>query len=315
MKSFIFTALSLIPLFLFSQTNSFPTSGNAGIGTLSPIAPLHINGGTTMSAGWNRSLVLSANYPVIALNSFAKWGGIGYDSGGGMRFWVNSSTEDLPYHGLSAITVTNQGNVGIGVTTVNNTQAWDRVLQLNGPLHSKLLVTENSGVKLGLFSHTGGYAKIGTESNHNLSLMAGYWNDVMTLTTTGNVGIGITNPAEKLSVNGTIRAKEIKVEISGWPDYVFEETYKLKTLGELENFIKKNKHLPNIPSAKTIESAGLSLGEMNKMLLEKIEELTLHLISKEKEIENLKKSIARVDNLENETLMLKILINELLSKK
>lgn len=105
----------------------------------------------------------------------------------------------------------------------------------------------------------------------------------------GNVGVGTDTPKEKFSVNGKIRAKEIKVEAAPgtWPDYVFSSDYKPKTLIELEAFIKLNKHLPNIPSAQEAEEKGVDLGEMNKKLLQKIEELTLHLIEKDKQIQKL----------------------------
>ena len=100
----------------------------------------------------------------------------------------------------------------------------------------------------------------------------------------GNVGIGTSNPgAWKLAVNGNIRAKEIKVE-TGWADYVFEDNYSLPTLEEVESHIKEKGHLINIPSAKEVEENGIQLGEMNKLLLEKIEELTLYIIQQEKRI-------------------------------
>ncbi|WP_199562620.1 hypothetical protein [Pedobacter chinensis] len=114
----------------------------------------------------------------------------------------------------------------------------------------------------------------------------------------GNVGIGTLAPTEKLSVKGKIRAQEVKVEASNWPDYVFEEGYKAETLKELESYIKENKHLPEIPSAKEMEENGIELGEMNKLLLKKIEELTLHLIEKDKEITALKQMEQRLAALE-----------------
>jgi hypothetical protein len=100
----------------------------------------------------------------------------------------------------------------------------------------------------------------------------------------GHVGIGTLTPQEKLSVNGKIRAKEIKVETANWPDYVFEEGYQNQSLAEIEQFIKANKHLPGVPTAKQVEQEGVELGEMNKILLKKVEELTLLLIEKDKEL-------------------------------
>jgi len=101
----------------------------------------------------------------------------------------------------------------------------------------------------------------------------------------GNVGIGTANPTEKLSVKGNIRAHEIKVETANWPDYVFENSYKVLSLPELEDYIKINKHLPEMPSAEKAEKEGVDLGEMNKLLLKKIEELTLHVIELDRKLD------------------------------
>ncbi|QQT25052.1 hypothetical protein [Sphingobacterium spiritivorum] len=179
------------------------------------------------------------------------------------------------------------GNVGIGTLYPDNSQLWDKVLELKGQNHAKLLVTTNAGIKLGMFSHLGFNAKIGTESNTNLTLTAGYWNDVMTLTTSGNVGIGTLQPQEKLSVNGNIRAKEIKVENSNWPDYVFKPSYQLMPLSRIAYFIKENGHLPDVPSAKEVSEKGIDLGANQATLLKKIEELTLHMIEMEKNLKKL----------------------------
>ncbi|NMN37159.1 hypothetical protein [Pedobacter sp. SG918] len=100
----------------------------------------------------------------------------------------------------------------------------------------------------------------------------------------GNLGLGTTDTKGfKLAVNGKIRAHEIKVEATNWPDYVFEEGYKVETLEGLESYIKVNKHLPDIPDAKEVKENGVELGEMNKLLLKKIEELTLYVIELKKE--------------------------------
>jgi len=102
---------------------------------------------------------------------------------------------------------------------------------------------------------------------------------------TGDVGIGTNDPDAKLTVNGNIHAEEVKVDLNvPGPDYVFKEAYDLKSLEEVQNYIKTNGHLPNIPSAQEMEANGIELGEMNMKLLEKIEELTLYTIEQEKQI-------------------------------
>ncbi|WP_158800258.1 hypothetical protein [Pedobacter sp. L105] len=113
------------------------------------------------------------------------------------------------------------------------------------------------------------------------------YNVRMTVLSNGNVGIGTRVPNDKLSVYGNIRAMEVKVETANWPDYVFYQSYKLSTVSELETFIKKYKHLPEIPTAEEIETDGIKLGEMNTKLLKKIEELTLIVIEQNKRLEKL----------------------------
>lgn len=108
----------------------------------------------------------------------------------------------------------------------------------------------------------------------------------------GNVGIGTTNLTEKLSVNGNIRTKKIIVTQTGWPDYVFHSTYKLRSLSSLEAFTKKYGHLPDVPTAAEIEQNGNDVGATQVVLLRKIEELSLYIIQQGKELKNQSNKIA-----------------------
>jgi len=119
----------------------------------------------------------------------------------------------------------------------------------------------------------------------------GYQNQKFTVSRNGNVGIGTTTPDAKLTVKGNIHTQEVKVDLQGAvaPDYVFKEDYNLRSLEQVDAYIKENGHLPNIPSAAEMEKEGVLLKEMNLKLLEKIEELTLYVIELKKEVEELKK--------------------------
>ncbi|MCL6220758.1 hypothetical protein [Zunongwangia pacifica] len=104
----------------------------------------------------------------------------------------------------------------------------------------------------------------------------------------GKVGIGKSNPTNKLDVNGTIHSKEVKVDREGWADFVFKDSYSLPKLEEVEKFIAENGHLEHIPTEEEVSKNGVEVGVMLKLLLQKVEELTLHVIelnNKNKELE------------------------------
>jgi hypothetical protein len=122
------------------------------------------------------------------------------------------------------------------------------------------------------------------------------WEELMRIQENGNVGIGIDAPTAKLHVDGNIISEEVKVEVVNGPDYVFEPDYDLRTLEETKQYITENKHLPEIPPAAEMEENGVELGEMNMLLLKKIEELTLHMIRQQSQIEALKEEITSLKN-------------------
>jgi hypothetical protein len=121
----------------------------------------------------------------------------------------------------------------------------------------------------------------------------------------GNIGIGTKTPDALLTVKGQIHTQEVQVDLKGAvaPDYVFESyfdgeslllpSYQFLTLAEVGLFIEENHHLPGVPSAKEFEEEGMSLKEMNLLLLQKIEELTLYTLEQQREIEELKEAIKK----------------------
>lgn len=114
-------------------------------------------------------------------------------------------------------------------------------------------------------------------------------NGCLFLANNSNVGIGTTNPAQRLTVNGKILAREVIVsnDIRTWPDYVFAPGYEMMSLTELEAYVNEHHHLPDVPSAEEVEEQGIGLGEMNAILLQKVEEMTLRMIEMEKRIHEL----------------------------
>lgn len=117
-----------------------------------------------------------------------------------------------------------------------------------------------------------------------------FYGDDIVIDASGNVGIGTLSPQAKLAVKGEVHAQKVKVTLTGWSDFVFEPTYKFPSIYETEQYILKYKHLPGIPSEAEVKEKGVDVGEMNKLLLQKLEEQMLYIIELKKEVDALKKS-------------------------
>lgn len=122
----------------------------------------------------------------------------------------------------------------------------------------------------------------------------------------GKVGIGTNTPDELLTVKGTIHTQEVKVDLEGAvaPDYVFEAyfkgystlapSYEMPTLTALRAYLEKEGHLPGVPSAQELSEEGMNLKEMNLLLLQKVEELTLYTLEQQQEVEALKQEVEKL---------------------
>lgn len=208
-------------------------------------------------------------------------------SEGNIEGYWSLNNEDIYY---------NSGNVGIG------TDVPDVELQVIGSIKAGLShIRDNGLAKISIGSKWGNWMSFvdsysndqyGFHNPNNGGRMQMYiYNGetetynfgVFTIDNSGKIGIGTTTPDHELTVKGIIHTQEVKVDLEGAiaPDYVFYKDYKLKPLVEVQKYIEKEGHLPNIPSAKKMKEDGINLKEMNLKLLEKIEELTLYTMQQE----------------------------------
>ena len=311
----------------YNNSNSFnrlvirPNTGYIGVGTADPISLFHISAGTSGSA----ILTLEADTDNSqeqdnARVKFIQDGGlvntfIGLEgnadatSDGTLANSFLVGSEDVTPRPIQFLVQDNlQMTItesGVGIGTNNPTEK----LHLEGDLRMNIgegfklfgdinyfaqyhdaIVFQMEDINRSNGTTDGGFVFRGYTPTDGKS------DEWMVIKTEGKVGIGTSTPSEELEVNGTIRSKEVKVEASPWPDYVFDEAYDLKSLAETEQYIKENKHLPNLPSAEEVSENGIELGEMNAKLLEKIEELTLHLIQQEERISELENIIRENKN-------------------
>jgi hypothetical protein len=199
-------------------------------------------------------------------------------SGNGIRIGKIGDTGNL---NVSKDSLTAQYNIDFsGYRDILLDQIGARIsaLRFNGYAENSALVQKTG---LGFYTNPTGYYSGVTGLVEQLRIMPN-----------GNVGIGTTKPDYLLTVNGTIHAKEVKIDLSGaLADYVFDNNYDLMPLHQVEQFVKENKHLPEIPSAKEVQNEGLSVGDMQNKLLQKVEELTLYAIEQQKRIEQLEQAL------------------------
>jgi hypothetical protein len=138
----------------------------------------------------------------------------------------------------------------------------------------------------------------GIGSSNGLDIQTLGNRSLMRLLNNGNVGIGTSKPDSRLTVNGNIRAKELKLEAVNWPDYVFKPEYELLPLHKVKAQILSKGHLPGLKPAAHYEKDGIPMAEMTRILTEKVEELTLYLIQCEERIAPLEEKLIQVQSAE-----------------
>ena len=175
--------------------------------------------------------------------------------------WSSGNTAIATVNSSGQVTAIGEGTTTITATSISNPS-------VSGQLSVTVTTSTGSGT---IWSETGSVASY-----------------------SGNVAVGTTTVPSgyNMAIDGKLVTEEVRVELStNWPDYVFTDTYSLRSLEALEKYIEEKGHLPNIPDAATVAEEGIALGEMNRLLLEKIEELTVYILQQEQRIQTLEKTI------------------------
>ena len=281
----------------FFNSMTFNENGNLGIGTSTPSSGLEIFKGDTN------------NLALLLKSSGAGWGsGLQLENTNANRYGMYSGADGKWHfshegHG-DRLVINSTGNIGIGSPNPIEKLDLSKWMTYN--------LVNDSGIKLGNLNET----SVNNNKSHSYTLktfgdangirlgivqQSRIKNDVEVLSILNdNVGIGTKAPDMKLTVKGKIHAEEVKIDLNiPAPDYVFKEDYRLRSIEEVEKFVREHNHLPEIPSAAEFKQNGVMLAEMDMNLLKKIEELTLYTIQQEKKIKKLEEENQELKSLSN----------------
>ncbi|CAG5086970.1 hypothetical protein [Parvicella tangerina] len=266
-SSFAFFTLS------FGQNNVFPTpSGNTGIGITSPNANLQIHGTTDYSTGGvaQRFTINHGKTSRLLLTNSS----VGDQSTDGLLIRMSETNSVISNQEGGNMSIST-GGIGINMYGANNRMG----IGMNPGVvttYAKINYLASGDNTLYVKNVTAGKYGIRVYVRENSNAI-----EVMNGTTENDKSFTVTR-------EGEVFARKYTTTLNNIPDYVFDEEYELMSLDSLQNYIETEEHLPNVPSACEYESEGVDLGEMNRVLLEKVEELTLYILQLKEEIEVLK---------------------------
>ncbi|WP_369014668.1 hypothetical protein [Flavobacterium anhuiense] len=307
MKSIALLFILSVSQINFGQ-NKIEATGNVGIGTTSPLNGLQVFKLNDFDGGSIRFGHSGSNDGIISFG----WNARTLTD----AFKISYSPHNLNSSIIDLLSIGTNGNVGIGTTLPN---AKLEIFNTAKAGHLVLSANDNPNADMTRididFNVANQYHTVGRISSFYLNSADGgsgglrfftrengALNEKMNINHNGNVGIGKSNPTNKLDVNGAIHSKEVKEDMTGWSDFVFKKDYALPTLEEVEKHIAEKGHLENIPSEEEVLKNGINLGEMNAKLLQKIEELTLYNIQQQKQINALNDKLEKMKILLNETI-------------
>ncbi|SFC66328.1 hypothetical protein SAMN04487891_1194 [Flagellimonas taeanensis] len=276
-----------LPVAMMAQTNSFPDDGNVGIGTLSPRTKLHVLGPSETHSGHIVTFGNLSTDNLVTLNAYRSFSGSTFADGN-----PGSISRYFSYRSIYGGYL-NYNDEGYGFYSQGHyPRMFMEVISGNHGTISNL--PSDSPIKSGyIYQQIKGPVASAATSPVKATNGNSQW--LWGVTGSGNIVVA-----------GKVESREVKVTVDAGADYVFKEGYNLKSLEEVQNYIKENGHLPNIPSATEMEESGIELGEMNMKLLEKIEELMLYTIQQQDKLREmtglkleLEKQRAEIEELKN----------------
>lgn len=287
---------------------------NVGISTLNPLEKVDVDGSLRLT-GNSRLLKFETGTATGGVSRYIP--GISFIRQDGTALGKIEYVDTLGFASFmrmrmgnnfaNGITLNTSNNAGIGTADplarfhVRGTTGIDEIALNSGNIDEEATIQFYSGgigalaaIKKTFIQLADNDLKIGTNSNNDNGkfIIRNNGSDRMWVDSAGNVTIGSSYKVAngyKLSVNGKIMSEEVRVQMDAdWPDYVFDKDYKLMPMEELQNYISTYKHLPGFAPAAEVKLSGIDLGNTNKLLLEKVEELTLYILALKKDIDLLK---------------------------